>query len=565
MNLSITITKERLLALKNWFSARDPERWILWSAVVLAIGATVYSYLHGYIIAYGDAESHLNIAKRVVDSLTPGFAQLGGIWLPLPHILMIPFMYSDLLWRSGLAGSIISGAAFVVSSLFLYKLVWRITARKGAAFVGALVFMTNPNVLYFQSTPMTELTLIAFFVLSTYYFVKFLQEDRIISLILAAAFGFAATLSRYDGWALVLMEAGIIVLLYFPYRFNGDAWKSFWKMDSIKHFVVSRAESTKESLRDLIGKLEGKLVLYSTLAFFGILLWFVWDWLILGDPLYFTHSTFSAASQQQGWLARGELPAYKNVWVSFLYYFVTSMSNIGIVAFLVTLVGLAYFIFDTSVKHRIYILLVLLVPFFFNATTLFLGQSVIFIPHLTPTSFEWTLFNARYGIMMVPFAAMCVGYLFYRSRGAGKALIGGLLIFQIALYGIGYSEVISLADGTRGLSSGITKMHDAQFWFAENYDDGLVLEDDFARSVSLIRTGVPMEKFIYVGNRPYWEESLVEPQKYATWIIMQENDTLWKNFFERPELEARLYKYFNKAYTSPEILIFKRIKDVPSI
>ena len=138
MNLSITITKERLLALKNWFSARDPERWILWSAVVLAIGATVYSYLHGYIIAYGDAESHLNIAKRVVDSLTPGFAQLGGIWSPLPHILMIPFMYSDLLWRSGLAGSIISGAAFVVSSLFSTNSCGALRQEEGRRLLGLL-------------------------------------------------------------------------------------------------------------------------------------------------------------------------------------------------------------------------------------------------------------------------------------------------------------------------------------------------------------------------------------------------------------------------------------------
>jgi ABC-type dipeptide/oligopeptide/nickel transport system ATPase subunit len=90
---------ERLIAF--WQKVRL-ERVIVLLSVVVAFIATALSYKHGYIVAYGDAESHLNIAKRVLDSLTPGFAQLGGIWLPLPHLLMIPFVSVDHLWRSGL-------------------------------------------------------------------------------------------------------------------------------------------------------------------------------------------------------------------------------------------------------------------------------------------------------------------------------------------------------------------------------------------------------------------------------------------------------------------------------
>ena len=104
-------------------------------------------------------------------------------------------------------------------------------------------------------------------------------------------------------------------------------------------------------------------------------------------------------------------------------------------------------------------------------------------------------------------------------------------------------------------------MPDAQFWLASNYDYGMLLTDDFARTISIIRTPVPMENVIYIGNKPYWEESLVEPQKYARWIVMQRNDTVWKNLNDRPEVNARLFKYFNKVYTSEDILIFRRISD----
>ena len=90
---------------------------VIMASIELSALAIAYSYFHNIIIAYGDAESHLNIAKRVVHSLTPGIAQLGGIWLPMPHVLMLPFVYFDFLWRSGLAGSFVSGFAFVVSCL----------------------------------------------------------------------------------------------------------------------------------------------------------------------------------------------------------------------------------------------------------------------------------------------------------------------------------------------------------------------------------------------------------------------------------------------------------------
>jgi hypothetical protein len=519
------------------------ESAVIVLAVIFSAAATAFAFSHGYITAYGDAESHLNIAKRVVDSLTPGFAQLGGIWLPLPHLLMIPFVKIDFLWRTGLAGSIVSGAAYVISSWFLYRLVFLLTKNKTASLFGALVFMTNPNILYLQTTPMTELVLIVFFILSSYYFIKFLQNDRDLgSLIAAAAFGFCAALSRYDGWSLVLMEAGILVLLYLP-------WKKI-----PASFLQVKSQFDKKRWEQL----QGRTILFSTLAFFGIGLWLLWDLLILGDPLYFTHSQFSANSQQQSWLIRGELPAYHHIFTSLSYYVVTSAVNAGIVLTVLAAVGLIYLLTNHRSKHLFFVLLVLLVPFIFNVVTLYLGQSVIFIPQLTPASFEWRLFNVRYGIMMVPFFAFCAAFLFFRSNRAVRGVIALLLLVQLGVFATGRAQVITLEDGIKGLSSGVAKLPNAQFWFAANYDQGLVLVDDYARTMSIIRTKVPMQNVIYVGNKPYWDTSLKEPEKYANWIIMQKNDDVWNNIYDKPDIQGRLFKYFVKVYTSPEILIFKR-------
>jgi hypothetical protein len=73
----------------------------------LSIGALFYYYAHQQLLLYGDAVAHINIARRVVDNRHPlqSYGQLGTVWLPLQHIAMLPLVWSDALWRSGIAGA----------------------------------------------------------------------------------------------------------------------------------------------------------------------------------------------------------------------------------------------------------------------------------------------------------------------------------------------------------------------------------------------------------------------------------------------------------------------------
>ncbi|HUV71656.1 MAG TPA: glycosyltransferase family 39 protein [Clostridia bacterium] len=499
-------------------------------SIIISIVVTLHCYQNHYIIAYGDAESHLNIAKRVIQGLTPGAAQLGGVWLPLPHLLMVPQVFSDWLWKTGLAGTVVSAIAFIFSSITIYKIAMLLSQKRLFAFGAALVFMLNPNILYLQATPMSELPLICFFLLNTYFFIKFIQDrNETLSLILAAFFGFLSSLSRYDGWILVVLEVIIIFSL-----------------------LLKERKPAKE--------IEGKIILFSSLAFFGIFLWLAWNWLIFNDPLFFNRSQFSARAQQMAWSARGELPAYHNLKISIFYYLVTSVNNVGILIFSFAALGLIFFLFNQKESNRLPIALILGVPFIFYISSLFFGQSVIFTPELTPETFEWQLFNVRYGVMAVPACAIFFSYaFFYLYRRTRLSLILAIVFLtgQTLFYLLGYSNIITLVDGTVGLSA--AKKVDAQEWLNQNYDDGLVLLDDYARAMSIIRTPIPMKNVIYIGTKPYWEESLREPEKYATWIIMQRHDEVWTHLYENQEQLARVYKYFNKVYTSDEILIFKRI------
>ena len=117
--------------------------------------AAVWSWRHGAMLNYGDAVAHLHIARRVIDSRRPGLSQLGSVWLPLPHLLMIPFVSVYAWWANGLAGLIPSAMAYVAGCAGIYRLARRWLAP-AASWIALAFFALNPNLLYMQTTAMTE-------------------------------------------------------------------------------------------------------------------------------------------------------------------------------------------------------------------------------------------------------------------------------------------------------------------------------------------------------------------------------------------------------------------------
>src|ERR1700719_1321766 len=114
------------------------------SAAVMA-AAIAYFHQSGSTLYSGDAEAHLDIARRIIDSRTPGWAQIGTTWLPLPHLLAIPLVRNDWLWHTGLAGAIASGISMTLAATFLFASVHRVFSSETAAAAAWAVFLLNPN------------------------------------------------------------------------------------------------------------------------------------------------------------------------------------------------------------------------------------------------------------------------------------------------------------------------------------------------------------------------------------------------------------------------------------
>src|SRR5262249_37177146 len=148
----------------------------------VSIAATTYFYTHGGILGYKDSLSRLNIARGVFDSQTPGLVQLGTIWLPLYQFLLIPFTLNHFLWRTGLAGSIVSGMSYVIAAVYIYKIGRLVTSWAWLGLAGACLFMFNPNILYMQSIAMTELLMCATLAGGFYHLLKWVKHDNLLDL-----------------------------------------------------------------------------------------------------------------------------------------------------------------------------------------------------------------------------------------------------------------------------------------------------------------------------------------------------------------------------------------------
>lgn len=475
--------------------------------IVMALSAiSVFSYLYylqnGLGLSYNDARSHLDIGRRVVEGLKPGLAQIGSVWLPLPHLLMIPTIWSDFFWHTGLSGAIQSMASFVATGILIYLFLKQLGVTLLGRIVGVAVFALNLNILYLQSTAMTELLLIATMTAAAYQLFIWQKYSKIIDLIYSAFFVMMATLVRYDGWFLFVWAAAIVGILSF--------------------FKKGRKA------------VEGTTIFYSTLAGFGIFLWFLWNLLIFKDPLYFAFGEYSAHAQQQQLAAAGVLATENNLALSTKVYLYSLFYNSYTLHLLLATLGACVFLLDRKIKENTKIAVsALFAPLVFNILALFLGFSVLFVQGISGN----TWFNVRYGVMLAPTIAIFAGYLIYRSGNLKWLFIG--LLFMVTTFSFLNHDAVTIDDATVGSSQ--KNVSEVSGWIKNNAKDkeGFVLISAASHDAIIFSSSLPMSKFIHEGTGNYWTAATSSPERWARFIIMRthdNNDLTFKLIKDRPGL-----------------------------
>src|SRR6187402_2230437 len=106
------------------------------AALLGMVAAAVY-WSSGLSLSHYDAKAHLVVARRILDSLTPSWEQIGAVWLPLPHVLNALPVQIDWMYRTGASAILISIVSFAVTVACLSALVMRVTGSAWGAGLAA--------------------------------------------------------------------------------------------------------------------------------------------------------------------------------------------------------------------------------------------------------------------------------------------------------------------------------------------------------------------------------------------------------------------------------------------
>ncbi|HEY1732231.1 MAG TPA: phospholipid carrier-dependent glycosyltransferase [Terriglobales bacterium] len=508
---------------RRYTEQRSEARFTMVLAAI-SVAALLYYYAKQQLLLYGDAVAHLNIARRVVDNRHPveSYGQLGTVWLPLQHIAMLPFVWVNTLWQSGIAGAIPGMLAFVLGTLGIYRLVSARTGRL-AAYLAAAIYALNPNLLYMQTTAMNEPIFLAFFVWALVYLDEFLRaaypppgESHVQPAQLSARRSleycgitmYAGALTRYDGWFSAATFGCLLAWLFV-------AW--YRRYDDLR-------------LRRTVTKSFVEVLLLNALV---PAYWLVYTWAVSGNALDFINGPYSAKAIAQRTTAQGSppYPGQHHVFTAGLYFLKSAQLNMGSPLWGRLLLALA--LIGTAVAvwrfRRYGILLLLWLPLVFYSLSVAYGSVPIYIPEWWPFSY----YNVRYGLELLPvfavFPVVAVAQLIEHTRSSLRTAVAcALIIIVSASYISAYAGVpITLREAQvnsrdrnyqeQGLASVLIQLPPNSTL--------LMYEAEHAGALRL--AGIPLRHVISEAEHPDWEIALLDPAHHSDYAIGCKGDPVW--------------------------------------
>ena len=535
-------------------------------ALLVSLFSFLYYLQRGDLLLYGDAVAHINIARRVFDSETPGLLQLGTVWLPLPHLLMIPFILSKTMWQNGAGGSIPSMLAYVLGVMGIFRLVrgmleadlCKKTGTKSAAAVGAwaaaFAYGANPNLIYMQATAMTESLYLALFIWAVVYFAEFLralkENDRernedadgresspgganqlspalqrgvgreklpksrrddpglAHTLLRCACCLAGAELTRYDGWLLAgVMGTAVVVIAL-----------GRWQNRVLRRIAV-------------------KFLLAIAVA---PVLWLAYNGVVYGNALDFANGPYSAKAIEQRVGAPN--PALHNAGVAAIYFLKSAQLNMAdgnwgrfwLAAAFVALVIAAW-----KLRLQSASMLLLWLPLVFYAFSIAYGS----VPLHVYTWWPFAAFNQRYGLQLLPMFAVSTGVLTASvfllgaaGRHGGKLVAVMLALMLVSYASVWKAEPQCLKEARRNWEIRHTLNSAVQRVVEELPRNSRFLMDISEHVGIMEQAGIPLRQVVNNENhRPWkrpsdpeglWERALADPPRYVDFVIAFDGDAV---------------------------------------
>ena len=490
------------------------------TASVLAVLACAYFLRQDRILGYHDSFSHLEISRRLLVGRTTGIAQLGAIWLPLPHVLQAIFAWNTTLYTTGLAGAIVSMTAFVACTVLIYRIVRVFSPRRASpAVAAAAVFMLGANMLYHQSTSMDELPFYAFALVATYGLVRWAHTQHPAYLLRAALGSMLAMLCRYEAWFLAGLFTVVVLVIA---RRTGHCWRD---------------------TRGLTG----------TFAVFGVLMsatgWVLYNWAVTGSPVNFLYGPNSSADQ----MAKRQGDVEIGSWSKSIHaYGAALIADHGVVLLALAAAGLVVFLAAERLSARSLPVLALAAIIPFYVVTIEGGQEPIGVPPVNPS-----LLNLRFALVAALPAAVFVGYLLARLPrrtvlAASVAVILGLAALAGNAFRLHSLVTVQEANGDLAAQQAQIQVAD----FLQHHTTGPIM----LNLVGNERAAYPvLDRVIYegtkVGQRNIWQQALRSPESTGAHIVLMRDagdrgaDDVYTALHDKPAMAGYHEIFHGQGYT----------------
>ena len=506
-------------------SARSPHFEFRAALLLIAASTLAIAFVawHGWTLWSGDGEAHQNIARRIFDSRTPGYEQIGTVWLPLPHLLMLPFVQFDGLYRSGLAGAFGTAIGYVCAGLFLFHGLRRLFGPV-PAWAGLLAWTLNPNLLFQQGIPMTEPVSLGC-VFGLFWALARLRDTQSWgSAALAGLFVTLGSMARYEAWGLVPIAALCVLAL--------SGQQRIWKT-----------------------------VLFCAIAAICPLYWLAHNQILFSNALEFYNGPYSAIGINQRHVDAGGFrhPGDHDLRKGFLYYRTAAALCLGTPLLIIGALGMLVAVF----RRAWWAALLFFTVAIFYVLSLYSGGTPIFVPGLFPNSY----YNVRYGLNAMPLACLGIAALValtpLRLQKAAAVLLIVISISPWLLY--------PRSDNWACFKEAERNSADRRFWTAQtvkyleaNYHRSDGIFTSFGDLTGILReAGIPLRESLHEGNGAAWQAAVLRPDiaLYEEWALSFKGDAVSKALAAPMPSKTPYRRVF--AVESPEkkiIEIWKRTR-----
>jgi hypothetical protein len=474
-------------------------RWVaaLWAAILaVASGGLGLFYGLGVTDIYGDALAHMEGARRLFDSLTPGYPEIGSVWLPLYHIIVAPLAQNDFLWRSGLAGSLVSITCFTLTAWVLFRLAMEMNASRASGIVALAGFLLCPSMIYLASEPMTEPMAELWAVFAVYLLFRYQHTGEMRPLVLAGAAAFLGALTRYGEWYVLPFAALFVVFA------RKDPWS-----------------------RRL-----GRALLFSVIAGAGPALWIAHNAYRFGNPIEFYNGPFSAQAIYAHQLATTgfRYPTDGSLLLSARYYLEDLKMVIGPWPLELAALGLIAWAADRQARPRRWAALLLLAPLPFYAQAMAHAAVGLYVP----TLFPYTYYNLRYGLEMLPALALLPSFVI--SPGLTRparvlfmaAFLTVIVAQSLAQFSGGLRQLPIVQESILNTPCRRELEQGAADFLLQQYDGQRVLMAAGKWPCLAPEVGIHYRNILTENNRPYWRRLRFGAGPWVEWIIRRDGDAV---------------------------------------